>query len=212
VLLVAACFFFGVGLIETVLAAHGSGAEVTLTGGAVLSIIAVASVVGGLTVGGLPAPTADRLTQPHVIITLIAAAVLLMAGLSALADWSVYLAGIPVGLCLGPCFVAVYGVAGRVAGPGEQAETQSWVASALSAGGALGTAAGGWMVQQHGHAAALAVGGLVMALGGLAGLRSAQGNRLQRASSSQRPDPEHHQPDAPSREADGMPAPGVPKQ
>jgi MFS family permease len=178
----------------------------------VLSIIAVFSVVGGLTVGGLPASVADRITRPQVIITLIAAALLLMAGLTALADWSVYPAAVPVGFCLGPSFVAVYGAAGRAAAPGEQAEMQSWVASALSTGGALGTAAGGWTVQQHGHSVALAVGGLVMALGGLAGTRSGPRNRLERPPSSQRPDGQHNQPDASSRETDGVPATSVPKQ
>ncbi|MCP9945313.1 MFS transporter [Streptomyces somaliensis] len=174
VFLVAALFFFGVKIMEMVLASFGSGSKVTLTGGAVLSLIAVASVIGGLAVGGLPTAVSQRLTRPAVIIAMIAGAVLLMAGLLTLADWSVYLVCVPVGLCLGPSFVAVYGAAGDAAGPGEQAETQSWVGSALMAGGALGTAAGGWAVQNYGHAAALAMGGLVMACGALAGTQVAR--------------------------------------
>ncbi|MEU7906221.1 MFS transporter [Actinoplanes sp. NPDC049118] len=174
VFLVAALFFFGVSVMETVLASFGSDGEVTLTGGAVLSLIAVASMIGGLAVGGLPSAVSRRLARPAVIIAMIAGAVLLMAGLLTLADWSAYLACVPVGLCLGPSFVAVYGAAGDAAGPGEQAETQSWVASALMAGGALGTAAGGWAVQSYGHAPALAMGGLVMVCGALAGTRVAR--------------------------------------
>ncbi|MER6218503.1 MFS transporter [Streptomyces sp. NPDC001674] len=174
VFLVAALFFFGVSVMEIVLASFGSGSKVTLTGGTVLSIIAVASVIGGLAVGGLPTTLSQRLTQPSVIIAVIAGAVLLMAGLLALADWSVYLACVPVGLCLGPSFVAIYGAAGDAAAPGEQAETQSWVGSALMAGGALGAATGGWAVQSYGHAAALATAGLAMACGALAGTRVAR--------------------------------------
>nr|WP_269326698.1 hypothetical protein [Kineosporia mesophila] len=173
VLLVASLFFFGVSLLQTALAAHGSGHEVTLTGGAVLSLMAVASVAGGLVVGGLPASASRRLARPAVAVSMIGGAVLLMAALLLLADWTVYLSCIPVGLCLGPSFVAVYAAAGEAAVPGEQAETQAWVASALMAGGALGTATGGWTTQHHGPAAALALGGLGMLLGGLAGTRAA---------------------------------------
>ncbi|GLY28805.1 MFS transporter [Kineosporia sp. NBRC 101731] len=178
VLLVASLFFFGVSLLQTVLAAHGSGHEVTLTGGAVLSLLAVASVTGGLVVGGLPSAVSGRLARPAVMISMIGCAVLLMAALLLVADWTVYLSCIPVGLCLGPSFVAVYGAAGEAAGPGEQAETQAWVASALMAGGALGTAIGGWTMQHHGQVPALALGGLGMLLGGLAGTRVATRKKL----------------------------------
>lgn len=52
---------------------------------------------------------------------------------------------------------------------GEESETQSWVASSMMVGGALGTAVGGWGVQQYGLAATVMMAGVAMMLGAMAG-------------------------------------------
>ena len=171
VFLVAACFFFGVHAMETALASYGSGDEVTLAGGAALSIIAAGSVLGGIVVGGLPPTRSRRLMRPTVVLSTMAGAMFLLAMLLAVDPLLGYLACVPVGLCLGPSLAAIFNATGDAAAPGEEAESQSWAASALMAGAALGVAAGGWGVQRYGLAVPLVMAGAMTAVGALAGTR-----------------------------------------
>ncbi|MFH8408777.1 MFS transporter [Streptomyces sp. NPDC018019] len=168
---VAFCFFLGVNVLEVSLASYGRKGEVTLAGGVLLSLIAVASMAGGALLGGLPARAARRLLRPTVPLAGNAVCLLLLAAASFVHPVLVPLACLPVGFCLGPCFASVYGTAADHAAKGEEAETQSWVAGAMMAGGALGAAAGGWSLAHGGPAGALSLAAATWAAGAACGAR-----------------------------------------
>ncbi|WP_143556666.1 MFS transporter [Sanguibacter antarcticus] len=162
-------FFFGVSSVEIVLASYGSGEEVTVAGGVLLGIVAGASMIGGFILGGVSSCLTKNLMRPEVVLGAISCAVLILAGALALVPDLAYVACVIVGIFLGPCFAAIYGAAGDIATVGEESETQSWVASSMMVGGALGTAVGGWGVQQYGLAATVMMAGVAMMLGAMAG-------------------------------------------
>ncbi|MEU7259648.1 MFS transporter [Streptomyces rimosus] len=168
---VAFCFFLGVNVMEVSLASYGRKGEVTLAGGALLSLIALASMAGGALLGGLPARAAQRLIHPTVPLGGNAVCLLLLAVASFVHPFLVPLACLPVGFCLGPCFASVYGTAADHASKGEEAETQSWVAGAMMAGGALGAAVGGWSLAHGGLAGALLLASAAWAAGAVCGAR-----------------------------------------
>ncbi len=168
---VAFCFFLGVNVLEVSLAAYGREGEVTLAGGTLLSLIAMASMAGGVLLGGLPTPAARRLTQPTVPLGGSAVCLLFLVGAYFMHPILVALACLPVGFCLGPCFASVYGAAADHASKGEKAETQSWVASAMMAGGALGAAVGGWILAHGGPTGALLLTTAAWAAGAICGAR-----------------------------------------
>jgi predicted MFS family arabinose efflux permease len=154
---VAFFFLLGVNDLEAVLASYGGRGQVSVVGGVLLGVIAVASMAGGGLLGALPVRFARRLMRPAPALAAIALCVLPLVAALPEHPVLVFLACGPVGFCLGPCFASIYKATGDSAAEGEQAEAQSWVAGAMMAGGALGTAAGGWGVQYTGPAGALAL-------------------------------------------------------
>ncbi|MFI0263209.1 MFS transporter [Streptomyces sp. NPDC017056] len=168
---VAFCFFLGVNALEVSLASYGRKGEVTLAGGALLSLVAMASMAGGALLGGLPARAARLLMRPTVPLGGNALCLLLLAGAASVHPVLVPLACLPVGFCLGPCFASVYGTAADHAAKGEEAETQSWVAGAMMAGGALGAVVGGWSLAHGGLAGALLPASAAWAAGAVCGSR-----------------------------------------
>ncbi|KAA6223854.1 MFS transporter [Streptomyces albofaciens JCM 4342] len=168
---VAFCFFLGVNIMEVSLASYGHKGEVTLAGGALLSLIAMASMAGAALLGGLPARAARRLMRPTVPLGGNAVCLLLLAAAGFVHPLLVPPACLPVGFCLGPCFASVYGTAADHAGKGEEAETQSWVAAAMMAGGALGAAVGGWALAHGGLTGALLLASAAWAAGAVCGAR-----------------------------------------
>jgi MFS family permease len=168
---VATFFFIGVHVMEVVLVSYGGSQKVTLTGGALLSVIAIASMVGGTVLGGLPEGAARRFMRPAMVMSGIAAFLLLLVGATFVHPVLVFAACVPVGLCLGPSFAAVYGAAGDNAPEGQETETQSWVAGAMMLGGGIGTAAGGWSIQHAGLSGALLIAPVGCAIAALCATR-----------------------------------------
>jgi MFS family permease len=131
--------------------AHGHRAAVA---GILLSAMAVGSVLGGLWYGARhwKGPVAGRFIALQVLFTvgmlplLLADSMGLMAGLMVLA-----------GLALAPSAAAGYLVVDRIAPHGTATEATTWVMTANVAGGAIGAAIGGIVVQDGSVRGALAI-------------------------------------------------------
>lgn len=129
--------------------AHGHAAGLA---GIFLSAMAVGSLLGGLWYGARhwTDPIVTRFLRLQILFTvgllplLAADSIVTMIGLMALA-----------GLALAPSAAAGYLVVDRVAPPGTVTEATTWVMTANVAGGALGAALGGIVVQDVSVRAAL---------------------------------------------------------
>jgi predicted MFS family arabinose efflux permease len=135
-----------------------------LMSGVLLSCMGVGSVAGGLTVGALPARRAARATL-SVRLAVLCGGTLLVAAASV--TWTAVLiaAALLMGIALGPSFVALYAMAGDLAPPDMAAETQSWISSFMSLGGAVGTSASAVAAQALGPGAVLVLAAVFIALG-----------------------------------------------
>jgi len=156
----------GFGPVEVALPAfaeqHGSRA----LAGLALAAFSAGSLAGGLIIG-LRSGIDDR-TRVLLFSTVLPAALalpLLADSIPAMCAL-MFAAGLPIA----PLIAGAYGLVERVAPEGTHAETFAWIATAITSGIALGTATGGWIVDQHGvrlaivsGVAASVVGALLMA-------------------------------------------------
>jgi predicted MFS family arabinose efflux permease len=67
-------------------------------------------------------------------------------------------------MAVGPSFVALWATVGDLSPDNLAAETQSWISSFMSLGGAVGAAASGVVVQALGPGALLALAAVALAL------------------------------------------------
>ncbi len=130
--------------------AHGSRA----LGGLALACFSAGSLVGGLLTGlrhGSDSRTQlllfTALLPPALVLPILAGSLPAMCGL-------VLLAGLPIA----PLITGVYRLVEQVAPAGTQGETYAWFGTAVTAGFAAGSAAGGWLVDASGVRAAILTG------------------------------------------------------
>lgn len=155
-------------------------------GAALVSLLSVGSIVGGLAVGALRGRWVPRL--PALLLGLALACVAL-AVVGRLPLGLLVAGCLLVGLFIGPTFVSLYSTAGDLAPSGTEVETQSWTGAAIQLGAAMGAAAGAAAIEGWAPLAAVGVAA-VLALSGVgAGVRVARSPR------------HRSQPDGPSRSA-----------
>jgi MFS family permease len=156
----------GFGPVEVALPAfaeqHGSRA----LAGLALAAFSAGSLAGGL-ITGLRSGIDDR-TRVLLFSTVLPAALALPLLADSIPAMCALMFG--AGLPIAPLIAGAYGLVERVAPEGTHAETFAWIATAITSGIAMGTATGGWIVDQHGvrlaivsGVAASVVGALLMA-------------------------------------------------
>jgi MFS family permease len=161
IIFLAVCLGLGFGSTEVGMPAfaedHG-GAEL---GSIPIALFAAGSLVGGLIAGARTTGSPIRLLRVSTWLLAGGLALLLVAwSLPALAVLA-FLAGLPIA----PAVTASYGLIDKVARRGTAAEAFAWISTAVSAGLALGTAAGGVVVDALGVKASFA-GGCACVLAG----------------------------------------------
>jgi predicted MFS family arabinose efflux permease len=163
IITLAAFMGLGFGPVEVALPAfseqHGSRA----LAGLALAAFSAGSLAGGLIIG-LRHGIDDRTR------VLVFSAVLPVAlALPLLADSIPTMCGLmfAAGLPIAPLIAGAYGLVERVAPAGTHAETFAWIGTAITSGVALGTATGGWIVDQHSVRFAIAYGVAASAVGAL---------------------------------------------
>lgn len=143
-------------------------------GAALVSLLSVGSIVGGLAVGALRGRWVPRL--PALLLGLALACVAL-AVVGRLPLGLLVAGCLLVGLFIGPTFVSLYSSAGDLAPSGTEVETQSWTGAAIQLGAAMGAAAGAAAIEGWAPLAAVGVAA-VLALSGVgAGVRVARSPR-----------------------------------
>ncbi|MFD4785661.1 MFS transporter [Streptomyces sp. NPDC058459] len=156
-------FFVAVRAIELAFPAWAQQHDAPLMSGVLLSCMSVGSMAGGLALGALPAKRASRATFP-VTLAALSAGTLLVAAASL--SWTAILivAAAIMGMAVGPSFVALWATVGDLSPENMAAETQSWISSFMSLGGAVGAAASGVVVQALGPGALLLLAAVALAL------------------------------------------------
>ncbi|MGY5045116.1 MFS transporter [Streptomyces sp. 900105755] len=156
-------FFVAVRAIELAFPAWAQQHHAPLMSGVLLSCMSVGSMAGGLALGALPAGRASRATFP-VTLAVLSVGTLLVA--AATFTWTALLvvAAAVMGIAVGPSFVALWATVGDLSPENLAAETQSWISSFMSLGGAVGAAASGLVIQALGPGALLLLAGLALAL------------------------------------------------
>jgi MFS family permease len=153
------------------------GAEIAIAafaeehGNRSLAGVAFATFAGGSLVGGLVTglrPTRDRVRRLLVSAALLALllALPLLAGSVAALAALMFLAGIPIA----PLIASAYGVIAAIAAEGAFAESFAWLSTAVTTGVAVGTVAGGWLVDADGSRASFLLGVGAASAAFLAGL------------------------------------------
>jgi MFS family permease len=158
----AVLFYLAVRAIELAFPAWAQEHNAPLMSGVLLSSMAVGSVVGGLVLGALPPSWARRAKLPVTLATLCLGTLLAAAASQGGGSFLVVAAAV-MGLALGPTFVALFATAGDLSPANMAAETQSWLSSSMSLGGAVGTSVAGLVSQSFGPGTVLVVAAASMA-------------------------------------------------
>jgi MFS family permease len=165
-MLAALAFFLGVRAIELAYPAWAQQHHSPLMGGVLLSCMAVGSMMGGLTLGALPTRWSVRVTLPVTLAALCVGTVLVAA---ASLTWTAVVVAVAavLGIALGPSFVALWATVGDLAPSNMVAETQSWISSVMSLGGAVGAAVVSMVAPALGPGAVLLCAAVALAAGSL---------------------------------------------
>ncbi|MCX4553293.1 MFS transporter [Streptomyces sp. NBC_01387] len=158
----AVLFFLAVRAVELAFPAWAQEHSSPMMSGVLLSGMAVGSVVGGLVLGALPPVWAGRAGLP-VTLTALCFGTLLVAAASQGGGGLLVAAAAVMGLALGPTFVALFATAGDLSPANMAAETQSWISSFMSLGGAVGAAVTGLVSRAFGSGTVLVVAAASMA-------------------------------------------------
>jgi len=158
----AVLFFLAVRAIELAFPAWAQEHDTPLMSGVLLSCMGLGSVVGGLVLGALPPSWSSRAELSVTLAAMSLGALLVAAASQAGAVLLAVMAAV-MGLALGPTFVAVFATAGDLSPAHMAAETQSWVNSFMSLGGAVGTTVASLIAQSFGPGAVLVVAAASMA-------------------------------------------------
>jgi predicted MFS family arabinose efflux permease len=162
VLLLGTAYGIAFGAAEVSMPAFAEG-----HGGRSLGGVALAAFSGGSLIGGVFAGVASASGSLNRRLQAISAAFALVLVLPLLAGSMTQMTVIMLiaGLPIAPSVAIAYNLIERAAVPGTQAEVFGWMSTAVTAGIALGTAAGGSLIAHTGVHAALALGIAGAALG-----------------------------------------------
>ncbi len=153
----------GFGPVEVALPAfaeqHGSRA----LAGLALAAFSAGSLAGGLVIG-LRHGIDDR-TRILLFSAVLPFALALPLGADSIPAMCGLMFG--AGLPIAPLIAGAYGLVERVAPEGTHAETFAWIGTAITTGIAVGTAVGGWIVDQHGVRPAIVSGVIASVIGAL---------------------------------------------
>jgi MFS family permease len=154
IIFLSVCLGLGFGSAEVAMPAfaesHG-GAEL---GSIPIALFAAGSLVGGLVAGARATGAPIRLLRVSAALLVVGMGLLVGAwSLPALAALG-FLAGLPIA----PAVTAMYGLVDAVARKGTAAEAFAWITTAVSAGVAAGTSAGGVLVDAFGVRASFGFG------------------------------------------------------
>jgi MFS family permease len=161
-LLTVACAGVSIGAVEVGLPALAVHLGVRWSAGALLALFSVGSMAGGL----LYAAHVWRGAAGRRYLAILLALALLVAPLSVAGSLGVALAcSLAAGLAVAPMIACQFSLVGALAPPGTATEAFTWHRGATIAGGAAGTALGGWLVDRVGAGAPflLACGGAALA-------------------------------------------------
>lgn len=158
----AVLFFLAVRAIELAFPAWAQEHDAPLMSGVLLSCMGLGSVVGGLVLGAL-APSWSSRAELSVTLAAMSLGALLVAAASQAGAVLLAVMAAVMGLALGPTFVAVFATAGDLSPAHMAAETQSWINSFMSLGGAVGTTVASLISQSFGPGAVLVVAAASMA-------------------------------------------------
>lgn len=123
-------------------------------GGIPLALFAAGSLVGGLVAGARTVGHPLRLLRLSAALLVVGLALPLLATSLAMLSVLAFVAGLPIA----PAFTATFGLVDHVAKRGTAAESFAWIGTAISTGIAVGTAAGGALIDVSGPRAAFAFG------------------------------------------------------
>jgi MFS family permease len=163
IITLAAFMGLGFGPVEVALPAfceqHGSRS----LAGLALAAFSAGSLAGGLIIG-LRHGIDDR-TRVLVFSAVLPVALALPLFADSIPSMCalMFAAGLPIA----PLIAGAYGLVERVAPDGTHAETFAWIGTAITSGIALGTATGGWIVDQHSVRLAIASGVAASVVGAL---------------------------------------------
>jgi predicted MFS family arabinose efflux permease len=163
---VLASFTLGIafGVVEVLMPAFGESHGSRSQGGFALAFFACGSLIGGLWIGTRPA--ARRLGMRFAVsLGVLALALLppLVAPSIPVMCVLMLIAGMPIA----PAFAASYGLVDELGVPGTTTEAFSWLTTAIVAGLAVGTSAGGVAIDPLGITGALALAAPCAALAAL---------------------------------------------
>lgn len=160
----AVLFAMAVRAIELAFPAWAQQHDAPLMSGVLLSCMSVGSMAGGLVLGALPPQRSIKATL-SATLGVLCLGTLLAAAASLTSTAILVVAAALMGIALGPSFVALYATAGDLSPANMAAETQSWVSSFMSFGGAAGAAISGLIIQDLGAAAVLVLATVALAVG-----------------------------------------------
>jgi predicted MFS family arabinose efflux permease len=159
------CLWLGLGLGAVEIAvpafadAHGNRA----LSGVVLAGFSAGSLLGGLVAGLRPSSDETR----RIVFGLFLLTGLLALPLASTSVATMTFLMLCAGLPIAPVVAALYAQLGRVAASGSVAEAFSWFSTAISIGIAVGTVAGGALIDAHGWRASSLLGIACVATGAL---------------------------------------------
>lgn len=159
---------FGFGTVEVAFPAFAEEHGARELGGVALAALSAGSFVGGIAAGARM--TGDPRRKLLVLAPVVAAGIALLALAGSVPTLCLlsFVAGLPIA----PAITAAYLLVDRVGRTWAIAESFAWIGTAVMCGVAMGTALGGWLVDETGVRGALLTGALVALSGaGLVFLR-----------------------------------------
>ncbi len=163
--IVLLCVWLGLGFgsVEIAIPAFAEAQGNRALAGLALAGFSAGSLVGGLLAGLRP----SRDERRRIIVGTFALAALMGLPLVASSIGAIALLLFLTGLPVAPVVAALYGQIGRVAAAGSVAEAFSWFGTAVTIGIALGSVAGGAVIDGHGWRAAVVLSIACLAVGGV---------------------------------------------
>jgi MFS family permease len=142
---------FALGLLEVGYPGLATVAGAPALGGALIAVNSAASAVGGLTYGGVALHTPIE-RQLSWLLALLALPLALHALVAS--PWVLVGPAIAAGLLIAPSLTAISTLVARLAPARYATEAFTWSMTAIVTGIGAGMAAGGWLLDTHGPAAA----------------------------------------------------------